>query len=559
MLLFLADRPPDAEWKEVLIGHLFFGRSPDYDPKLDPIVRTEVRRLRSRLEQYYEEEGRGDDWRLDIPKGGYLLISKPVPRRAAPSALAPVPVTEAVPVESASSKARWISLASAIAALVVLGVGAYLWSHFQPATIRTVSVLPLTIDSQAQMPGLGDSIAAALSQTHGLRVVRGSAADAVLSGQAKVWNGRLKLHLQLERTSDKSLAWAKDYERDLVDPFSLEEELSVSAAYGIGQFVSPGAKSKRSPSAASAREAQRGWKLMERTSAPSLREALEAFRNAARLDAENANAWAGICEVIASAPDYMSTPPEWTEEARTVGQKALALEPDNIEALAALGWLEYSRELRAARAERMLKQAQALDPNNLRVRRRLAMVWMGMGRFKQAEQQIRTAIELDPLSLIAKINLAEVYCYQSDFPHEEQVLREVLKAQPNYVLGRMMLAVSLTNMKRCGEAMPIVRLLQQEPDAAGWDMSLVSLEARCGNPAPARKYLDRSATDPTAWSIAYELREWPEMYRGFEKLSRELPSSARIFSLGPERSTLLTYPPLARLIAEIDEKVRRPD
>jgi hypothetical protein len=49
------------------------------------------------------------------------------------------------------------------------------------------------------------------------------------------------------------------------------------------------------------------------------------------------------------------------------------------------------------------------------------------------------------------------------------------------------------------------------------------------------------------------------MYQGFEKLSCELPSSARVFSLGPERATLPTYPPLARLIAEMDGKARRPD
>src|SRR5437870_1717327 len=81
LLLFLADRPADAEWKEVVIGHLFFGRAPDYDPKLDPIVRTEVRRLRTRIEQYYDEEGRQDEWRLEIPKGGYTLVSKPARRR----------------------------------------------------------------------------------------------------------------------------------------------------------------------------------------------------------------------------------------------------------------------------------------------------------------------------------------------------------------------------------------------------------------------------------------------------------------------------------------------
>src|SRR5215471_1784672 len=62
----------DDELKESVIGVEVFGRDPEYNPKLDPIVRTEARRLRARLTEYYEGEGRAHMARIELPKGGYV-------------------------------------------------------------------------------------------------------------------------------------------------------------------------------------------------------------------------------------------------------------------------------------------------------------------------------------------------------------------------------------------------------------------------------------------------------------------------------------------------------
>lgn len=563
LLLFLASRPGGVDWKETWIGHHFFGRPADYDPKVDPVVRVEVRRLRERLEHYYANEGRQEDWRLEIPRGAYALVATP---NSAPNAAGEQPQEQsadaAAPVEAgAASKSRtwpkwtWVLGGSAAIGLIVFGW----WFGSRNAPIRTIEVRRMKVDQAAKIPGISAEIAARLNDTRAVQVIRGERADAALSGEAAFWNGRLRLQVQLERNRDRSLLWARTYDRDIVDPFSLQEELAVTVAMGVRDAIGAAVKSKRQPIPESDREAKRGWKLLERTSAPGLKEALEAFKHAARIDPDNADAWAGICDSIGIAPDYMATPPEWTAEGRAAGQKALSLDPENIEALTALGWLEYSRELRAVRAERMLKQAVALRPDSLRTRRRLALVWLGMGRFAQAEQQIRTVIEMDPLSLISKINLAEIYSYQGDYTREISVLKDVLKAQPNYVLGRVMMAAALSSSGRCAEALAIVRLLRAEPDAAGWEMPNLSIEARCGQPARARAYLDRAKSDPTAWTIAFELRNWPLTYASLETFTRQLPSSARVSMLGPHRKILLTYPPIAKLIAEVDEMVARPD
>ena len=48
-----------------------FDRAETFDPNIDPIVRFEAARLRDRLREYYEGDGRGDPIRIDLPKGTY--------------------------------------------------------------------------------------------------------------------------------------------------------------------------------------------------------------------------------------------------------------------------------------------------------------------------------------------------------------------------------------------------------------------------------------------------------------------------------------------------------
>ena len=51
-----------------------FGRAPDFDPQIDPIVRVEAGRLRRRLERYYADEGAGETVWIELPRGGYVPV-----------------------------------------------------------------------------------------------------------------------------------------------------------------------------------------------------------------------------------------------------------------------------------------------------------------------------------------------------------------------------------------------------------------------------------------------------------------------------------------------------
>jgi hypothetical protein len=49
-----------------------FGREPDYDTNLDPVVRTTAVEIRKRIAQYYHEAGHENEIRIDFPAGSYL-------------------------------------------------------------------------------------------------------------------------------------------------------------------------------------------------------------------------------------------------------------------------------------------------------------------------------------------------------------------------------------------------------------------------------------------------------------------------------------------------------
>jgi TolB-like protein len=62
----------EREIKEYVIGVEVYDRRPSYDPARDSIVRTEARRLRGKLKQYYDFDGKADPVRILFRPGSYI-------------------------------------------------------------------------------------------------------------------------------------------------------------------------------------------------------------------------------------------------------------------------------------------------------------------------------------------------------------------------------------------------------------------------------------------------------------------------------------------------------
>jgi len=96
-----------ADLKEYSIGTQALGRAETFDPRTDPIVRTQARKLRAHLAEYYQNEGVDDPIRIELPKGGYLPLFEPTvstPLQTAIPDPEPVAQTESASVQPAPSK-----------------------------------------------------------------------------------------------------------------------------------------------------------------------------------------------------------------------------------------------------------------------------------------------------------------------------------------------------------------------------------------------------------------------------------------------------------------------
>ena len=73
----LAEKGRFDDIHEQNIGSAVFGRTRDYDPAADSIVRSHASRLRHRLKKYFEEEGQNEPLILTIPRGSYIPAFEP--------------------------------------------------------------------------------------------------------------------------------------------------------------------------------------------------------------------------------------------------------------------------------------------------------------------------------------------------------------------------------------------------------------------------------------------------------------------------------------------------
>ena len=84
--------------KEHQIATEVFGRTVDFDPRLDSTVRVQTSRLRAKLAEYYAGPGAQDPLIVDIPRGAYSVVVRPRPIREEPPPHIEVHTADFVPV-----------------------------------------------------------------------------------------------------------------------------------------------------------------------------------------------------------------------------------------------------------------------------------------------------------------------------------------------------------------------------------------------------------------------------------------------------------------------------
>lgn len=189
--------------KEYTIATELFGRGTDYDPRLDACVRTEVWRLRHRLERYYSTEGRGNPLRIELPRRSFL----PTVRAAAQAEPARVAVVPAV------AERPWMTAA--------------------PMRLRLEGLTTRGIALQGSDLGAAvtDELAVELARLGCVEVVRHpDQAPWVLYGSVQASGGHLRTLVQLYDHRQGAQVWAQALRHRLDDPLLLQQAIARDLA-----------------------------------------------------------------------------------------------------------------------------------------------------------------------------------------------------------------------------------------------------------------------------------------------------------------------------------------
>ena len=130
--------------KERLIGINVFGRRPDYDTNIDPIVRARAAEVRKRLAQFYQSDPSDSVIRIEIYPGSYLASFNELPKSLLPEIRTSVPSIglprgEQAPGTAQEKKQGPVGPAHkrrqsrlVILALAVVCVAVVIWVHVRP-------------------------------------------------------------------------------------------------------------------------------------------------------------------------------------------------------------------------------------------------------------------------------------------------------------------------------------------------------------------------------------------------------------------------------------------
>lgn len=413
-LRFVVDRHLESrvdELKESVIAVEVFGRSPDFNPKRDPIVRTEAVRLRARLSEYYFGDGQGDALVIELPKGGY------VPRFR--EAGAPPPPN--VPWRSRLGKRAWLGVAAAGLLAALAGMGWWRgWLESRPVAIAVLPLTNLSDDSANGYfaDGLTDEIIRNLSIIEGLAVrsqtssfafkgqprnlrEMGKQLDAeyILEGSVLRAGQRLRINARLVRVRDDFPVWSERFDRDLTDVFAIQDEISRGIVNSLRLKLGHGRR--RYETSVEAYDLYLRARVLEiqGPSTGARGQSIKLFEEAIAKDPSFTPAYAGLAALHALRSGFAKL--DYAQESakmRIAAEKAIQLDPLLAEAHDAMG-MAHAGDARWGQSEKSFRRAIELDPSRSLSHEHFAVFFLlPVGRVEEAVSEMRAAERADPLS-----------------------------------------------------------------------------------------------------------------------------------------------------------------
>ncbi len=544
--------------KEYVLGTEVFERGDRFDPRTDPVVRVEARRLRSKLEDYYATDGAADQLLIRLPKGGYVPVFE---SRGGVEGMA----AEAAAVDRVLWRPYWRRVRLMAAAMLPLaaiaGLGWMLLKSPNPSPKSIVALRFVALESDPDTEyladGLTNELIDILGRTDGLRVVARSLvsqfktgagdaaeiarrlhADILLQGTVRKHGQQLRVSAQLVDASTGFELWSQTFEREWTRVFTLQRDIasSIATALKVRPDAEPASRRTRNPE--SYNLYLKGRHYWSKRTVPDLEAAIAAFRQAIDKDPDYALAWAGLADSYSMLGFMNALPPmEIREKAEEAAGRALALDETLAEAHVAQGNVQGTYNWDWAGCERSFRRAAELDPSSALAHYGLSKTLASTGRLDAALPEMRRARDLDPLSLVINGSLAWELGAARRYGESDEAFRATVELDANFPWTYTLHAWSYEARgefdKAIAELNSAVRLSGSSSLALG---ELAHALGRSGKPEEGARILDRLLKDAKKHYVsAFDLS------RAYEGLGRHDDAMAELSKACDEHAPIVVF------------------
>jgi len=302
--------------------------------------------------------------------------------------------------------------------------------------------------------GLAEEILGALARVPDLRVVARQSsfalADAaigeigerlgvthVLSGSVRTEGERARIGAQLTEVESQRALWSRDFRPELTSVLDAQEEIARAVVDALevelGSIGETGLMMASTTNPLAHEDYLRGLQLWDRRSESDVLSAIEHFREAVQLDSTYAAAWAGLAYAYLVLPEYSPTADveRVRSQSESAAARALSLDPEQPDALTAMGWGRMIHHYDWQGAEELTGRSLTKDSTNVHALHWQSHVLSWQGHHAEALALARKAIDLDPLSSIMRENLAYILMEAREHDEALRQLERVLSQEPN--------------------------------------------------------------------------------------------------------------------------------
>jgi len=257
----------------------------------------------------------------------------------------------------------------------------------------------------------------------------------VLEGSVRRSGNKVRVTGQLIRAATDEHLWAKAYDRDLTDVFTIQGELATAIAGALQSVLSPEARSilghRPTDNPAAYDLFLKARNLRYNGSTTESHDIIPLLEQAVQLDPRFAAAWAELGSRRAYVYFNLDHTDGMLARAREASETAARLAPDDPAVIEGQGDYYYYGYRDYAHATENYARLAQLRPNDPALFWSMALIQRRQGRFADAWRNFQRAIELDPDNATYVTTAIELLLMGRRYREGEALARKAVQTWPD--------------------------------------------------------------------------------------------------------------------------------